>query len=140
MPEGRLCWWKGRRLNSEGALIVKNAFFRGRRASLLEGGARYYVRLLCYRDLAEISVSQPCAGHQHRLGSDEENDARNVTANLPATRCTGAHVQGSLTVVPRERGGLLGQEHMARERTGPQSIRKSLGNTERGARQSKALL
>ena len=97
--------------------------------------AGYYVT-----EILQKYVSQPCAGRQHRLGSDEENGARDVTANLPATLCTGAHVQGSLTVVPRERGGLLGQEHIARERTGPQSIPKSLGSTESGARQNKALL
>ena len=46
----------------------------------------------------------------------------------------GAYVQGSLTEVPTERWGFLGQEHMARELTGPQSNRKSLGNTESEAR------
>ena len=65
---------------------------------------------------------------------------RDVAANLTARRYTGAHVQGSPKVVPRERGGLLGQEHITRELTGPQSNRKFLGNTESGARQSRFLL
>ena len=77
-------------------------------------------RLLCHRDPAEVSASQPCAGRQHLLGSDEENSARDVAANLPSRRCTGALVQESPTLVPREREGLLGQKHMTRELSGPQ--------------------
>ena len=97
-------------------------------------------RLLCHRDPAEVSASQPCEGRQHLLASDEEICARDVAANLPARRCTGALVQGSPTLVPRDRKGLLGQEHMTRDLTGPQPNRKSLGNTESGAHQSRALI
>ena len=89
---------------------------------------------------SEVSSSQHREGRQQRLGSDEENGAQDVAANLPPRRCTSAQDQGSPTVVPRERGGLLGREHMARELAGPQSNRISLGNTESGVRQSRALL
>ena len=44
MPQGRLCWRKGRRFNLEGVIIGEKALFRDRRASLLEGGAPYLLR------------------------------------------------------------------------------------------------
>ena len=87
---------------------------------------------------AEVSASQPCAVRQYQLGFDEEKGARDVAAKFSAVRCTGAHAQRSPAVVPRELGGLLGQKHMTRELIRSESNQKYLGNTESGARRSRA--
>ena len=45
MPEGRLCWQKGRRIYLQGAVIGEKAPFRAKKAPLLSGGAPYLFRM-----------------------------------------------------------------------------------------------
>ena len=56
MPEGRLCWRKGRRFILESAIIGEMALFRDRRARLLEGGAPYLLRAPSLAKMAPFRI------------------------------------------------------------------------------------